>query len=273
MCCFSVARPVGLLARLFPRAPIHVSRTSIFARMLGGQRQALAYALDLASRREVAMVLPLPIARGAGEDAVTFVDLSETPRMFEELARLFPLPLEAQPKGGPLRFSGRPQTLTVHKVGAFVASYVPTRADFTRLDRRFRLPEVLFDAVPAYADHGFAVFQLEAGTQTVHPMALTFPTRDPARLFFPTVHVHDGRFHTTATFDHTLYYQRAGLVADGEHAGDGVSSHPPDHTYRELASTEQLVARRVLRGQLPNEDTWIGGSPAGSPGEAGQGAA
>ncbi len=79
-----------------------------------------------------------------------------------------------------------------------------------RLDPRFRLPEVLFDAVPAYADHGFAVFQLEPGNVTVHPMAMNFLTREPQRLFFPTVHVHDGTFHPTAKFDHTLYYQLEG---------------------------------------------------------------
>ncbi len=89
----------------------------------------------------------------------------------------------------------------------YVASFVPSVADFVRLDPRFRLPEVLFDAVPHYADYGFAVFQLAPGKVTVHPMALRFPTRDPDRLFFPTVHVHDGRFHAKAKFDHALYFQ------------------------------------------------------------------
>ena len=48
----------------------------------------------------------------------------------------------------------------------------------TAADRRPDVLLVLFDAVPHYADHGFAVFQLEPGNVTVHPMALTFPTRD-----------------------------------------------------------------------------------------------
>jgi hypothetical protein len=38
-------------------------------------------------------------------------------------------------------------------------------------------------------------------------MALRFPTRDPASLFYPTVHVHDGRVKKRAHFDHSLYCQ------------------------------------------------------------------
>jgi hypothetical protein len=42
-------------------------------------------------------------------------------------------------------------------------------------------------------DFGFAAFQLEPGRQQIHPMGFRFRTRDPSRLLFPTVHVHDGR--------------------------------------------------------------------------------
>jgi hypothetical protein len=38
-------------------------------------------------------------------------------------------------------------------------------------------------------------------------MAFSFRTRDPSTLFFPTVHVHDGRFHEEAEFDHIFYTQ------------------------------------------------------------------
>jgi hypothetical protein len=65
------------------------------------------------------------------------------------------------------------------------------------------------DRVPAYADWGFAVFQLAPtkGLASVHPMAFDFPTREPSRLFFPTVHVHDGQLHAEAEFAHQLYAQ------------------------------------------------------------------
>jgi len=251
MCCFSVASPVGWIQRLFaPR--VHVSKTNIFARMSAPGVQALAYGMNLETRRAVAMVLPLPVVPGSGEEAVTFVDLHEHSTMFEDLAALFHVLQPAARKGGPsLSFSFAPK-LVVHKVGAFIASYVPTRADFVRLDERFRLPEVLFDAVPAYADHGFAVFQLEPGNVTVHPMAMTFPTRDPDRLFFPTVHIHDGTFHPTAKFDHALYYQRE----DGANA-DPVSPMKPRKDYAGLVDPALPVIRRSLHTRLPNADHWI----------------
>src|SRR4051794_36155540 len=75
MCCFS--RPIA-----------EVSGTSIFVR-LDGDRQVLAYQMHLSSAEDVAMILPLPIALGHGEKAVEFVDLSEAPRLFEELGLCF----------------------------------------------------------------------------------------------------------------------------------------------------------------------------------------
>jgi hypothetical protein len=249
MCCFSVTRPLGLFAGLFaPR--IHVSATSIFARMIEPGRQALAYGMNLDSAAEVAMVLPLPVVPGSGDDAARFISLEKHPRMFGELAELF-VPMAAQRKGGLIpSFAPRRQKLAVHAVGSFVASYVPSRADFGRLDPRFRLPDLVFDAVPAYADHGFAVFQLAKGKHTIHPMALSFPTRAPAKLFFPTVHLHDGTWHRTAKFDHALYYQHA---AAGD---DVVALLSPDKTYEGLLDDKPLVRRR-LRKRLPNADTWI----------------
>ena len=38
-------------------------------------------------------------------------------------------------------------------------------------------------------------------------MAFSFPRHDPDRLFFPTVHIHDGHVYSVAQFDHSLYYQ------------------------------------------------------------------
>ena len=262
MCCFSVASPVGWFAKLFQK-PVHVSATNIFTRMITPGVQALAYSMNLDTREPVAMVLPLPVVPGSGEDAVTFVDLSAEPKMFEHLAHLFEIMQPLARKGG-LQFPSRAeQTLVVHEVGSFVASYVPTRADFARLDPRFRLPEVLFDAVPQYADYGFAVFQLEPGKVTVHPMALTFPTREPSKLFFPTVHVHDGRFHSRAKFDHALYFQtprcttRPETAPYGGFEGDAVGWIEPTRDYAGLVKPNQVMLRRTLRGKHANEDIWI----------------
>jgi hypothetical protein len=262
MCCFSVATPIGLIARLFQR-PVHVSATNILARMLAPGIQGLAYSMNLDTKQEIAMVLPLPVVPGSGDDAVTFVDLSKDHNMFGQLAMLFEVMQPLASKGGFATRQSAPQRLVVHRVGSFIASYVPARADFSRLDPRFRLPDVLFDAVPAYADYGFAVFQLAPGKVTVHPMALKFPTREPGRLFFPTVHVHDGRFHATARFDHALYYQTPRCTEVGDlmpHAmfeGDALGWAAPSKDYEGLVIPAQAMLRRALRGKLANEDTWI----------------
>ena len=88
------------------------------------------------------------------------------------------------------------------------ASFVPTIADFDRLDERFRLPKETWHHLPQYNKFGFAVFKLKPGEKRIHPMAFEFPRSDSKRLFFPTVHIHDGEVHATADFDHILYCQQ-----------------------------------------------------------------
>jgi hypothetical protein len=63
------------------------------------------------------------------------------------------------------------------------------------------------DEASRYRDHGFAVFKLKPGEAKIHPMAFSFPRRDTKTLFFPTVHIHDGKVHPKAGFDHGLYCQ------------------------------------------------------------------
>lgn len=262
MCCFSVATPIGFVARWFQR-PVHVSATNILARMLAPGVQGLAYSMNLETTHEIAMVLPLPVVPGRGDEAVAFLDLSAESGMFGQLAALFEVMQPARAKGGLAWRAPAPHRLVVHQVGSFIASYVPSRADFARLDPRFRLPDVLFDAVPHYADYGFAVFQLAPGKVTVHPMALQFPTRDPERLFFPTVHVHDGRFHPKARFDHALYYQTPRCTDVGKFMpfaffeGDALGWATPAKDYAGLVIPRQAMLRRTLRGRQANEDTWI----------------
>ena len=188
MCIFS--RPVG-----------HVAATRIFARSLPDGSQALAYSMNVELGEPTAMILPLPIPPGSGEDAIRFVDLSGYPTFFEDVSKAFPAPAPAL--GRMLAAQAAPvRTLKVHKVGSFVASFVPSLNDFSRLDECFRLPASVASKLP-YEDWGFAVFQLEdkrgllggAKRQTIHPMAFVFPRRDPRTLFFPTKHVHDGAVH------------------------------------------------------------------------------
>src|SRR5262249_2584466 len=136
--------------------------------------------------------------------------------------------------GPPPRFAPQAKTLVVHDVGDFEASFVPRVDDFDRLDPRFRLPRAALDAMAPYADWGFAVFKLRdvapapgffgrlfggaarATPKTIHPMAFDFPRRDPSSLFFPTLHIHDGHVHPTASFDHSLYAQAPAAPAGWE---------------------------------------------------------
>ena len=103
-----------------------------------------------------------------------------------------------------------------------------------------------------------AVFQLEPGNVTVHPMAFTFPTRDIERVFFPTVHLHDGTFHAKADFDHALYYQHPRVVREGgRFEGDESSHEVPRKDYEGIVDKARPVLRRTVRGKLANVDTWI----------------
>jgi hypothetical protein len=187
---------------------------------------------------------------------MSFVDLSSYPKLFDELAALFaPPPARYAPQSLSFAPELSADTLVVHEVGAFVASFVPRLVDFARLDPRFRLPETVWSALPQYSDWGFAVFQLAKGNTKVHPMAFHFPTRAPSRLFFPTVHVHDGSVHTHAEFDHELYFQSSSAhITDAE-------SHTPASTL--MAERSQglvqngLVRRRVMRGNYENIDVWV----------------
>jgi hypothetical protein len=255
MCCFSPMSPGSWIARLFGAGRVHVSNTNIFARFEDAGTQILVYAMTLSARAEVAMILPVPTPPAADEDALAFIDLHEYPHFFSELAMLFEMPMVAAVKSAramPLR--ARQRTLQVHRVGSFVASFVPSLADFGRLEARFRLPDAVWDAVPGVRDFGFAVFQLEAGAQQLHPMAFRFQTRDPKRLFFPTLHVHDCRVHPRARFDHALYYQLAErpTITDAE-----LATSRPRTDYGGVVDRSLPTLRRKLRGRRPNRDTYV----------------
>jgi hypothetical protein len=189
-----------------------VTGTSIFARVRG-DREYLAYEMTFTSDEQTAMILPIPVASGVGREPVEFIALDDYSRFFRDLETHF----------SHSRFTtlGRITTrnfapLKVQLVGAFEASFVPRMSDFDRLDDRFRIPHDVWKLLPEYDSFGFVVFKLRPGRHAkVHPMAFSFETRDPANVFFPTVHVHDGTFHDEADFDHVLYTQNkpASLVS------------------------------------------------------------
>jgi len=182
-----------------------VSATNIFARVKA-DREYLVYEMTFTADEQTAMILPIPIAPGASEKAVEFVSLDGYASFFHDLeAHFIRLWSRTLTLGGGM---GATRALKVQAVGAFEASFAPTLADLDRLDPRFRIPRDTWDHLPEYAEFGFVVFKLRPGKAVnVHPMAFSFPTRDPLTLFFPTLHIHDGTIQEHADFDHVFYTQ------------------------------------------------------------------
>jgi hypothetical protein len=250
MCCFS-------------RQVISVSSTNIFARAADHDRQLLVYGMTISAKDDLAMILPLPIRTPAGERDVEFIDLKGYPGFFTDLERGFPS--GGGGGGGPVAASAsaatRTDKLAVVAVGNFEASFVPTLKDFFRLDERFRLPPNTWEKLPDYKTYGFAVFKLKPGERTIHPMAFSFPRRDPATLFFPTVHIHDGKVHPKAAFDHALFCQPTPEQRPRTQDWRESYTHPTGFMRVEktkgIILADQHCYKRELRGPLPNQDTFL----------------
>jgi hypothetical protein len=209
------------------------------------------------------MVLPLPVKHGTGEKDVTFINLKNYPDFFGDLERGFPRPpsRSAHSNGITAAAAGARAPLEVVQVGDFEASFVPTVKDFSRLDERFRLSQGVWEKLPGYEDFGFAVFKLKPGRQNVQPMAFSFPRQDARTLFYPTVHIHDGKVHEKADFDHILYGQPS---SDGDFIFHGwEESYAHALSFMNLPKAKGLVDqnqhcyKKELRGNLPNRDTTI----------------
>ena len=245
MCCFS--REVRMVAD-----------TNIFARASKGGRQFLVYSMRVDAPKELAMILPIPVPAKSAEDAVKFISLKEYDAFFTDLKKCFPEPPPPSPSRDSKRPAPKAAALPVVEVGAFAASFVPSIGDFERLDERFRLRSEVWKSLPQYSDYGFAVFQLKEGEQKVHPMAFEFPRRKADKLFFPTVHIHDGQVRLKARFDHALYCQ----VDEGTSTVEWDES--PGHARQSvkvekaqgLIEPDAHVYRRRLVGMLENADTW-----------------
>lgn len=229
-----------------------VSGTRIFAREGNGAEQFVAYETHVNAPRDVAMILPLPIDRSKGDKALRFIDLSAYPEFFSALESPFTTPMSM----GMATMSAK-RALPVEKVGAFDASYVPTIADFQRLDPRFRLPQTVWEKLPQYNDWGFAVFQLRKGELRYHPMAFAFERANRAHLFFPTTHIHDGQVRAKAKFDHTFFCQpgEKRLMLSGWTESPGPASRFVDiKKSAGLVDPSAHLYNRSMRGIFPNRD-------------------
>jgi hypothetical protein len=244
MCCFS--------------GPVKsVTDTNLFARAAAGTRQYLVYEMTFEAAADLAMILPLPVPPRSPEDAVRFIALDGYRDFFADMRKGFPTPVS---RGGWTSLGipvAKSQSLRVVEVGDFEASFVPAITDFDRLDERFRLPYGIWFGLPAYADFGFAVFKLKRGIRTVHPMAFEFPRRDPAQLFFPTVHIHDGVVHAQAAFDHSLYCQADAAPRAWRVSEDRASTFMKSGTDGGVVDPARHVYLRAIHGTHANEDIHV----------------
>jgi len=169
---------------MFSQAVRLVANTRIFARASKNGRQFLAYSMEFDANEELAMILPIPVPKGAGEKSVEFINLEKYENFFDEMLIGFPPPKSAAPSRGSLSL-GKPNApkLEVHQVGKFEASFVPSLKDFDRLDARFRLSSKIWDKLPMYRDSGFAVFQLKREKRRPESASdgVRVPASEPAR--------------------------------------------------------------------------------------------
>src|SRR5947208_6231022 len=111
MCCFS--QPVR-----------SVHSTNIFARPADERRQLLVYSMTLDARKELAMILPLPVKTPAAENDVEFIDLQGYPNFFTDLEQGFPTGRHGTTLGDSASLDTGAR-LKVLQVGSFEASFVP----------------------------------------------------------------------------------------------------------------------------------------------------
>lgn len=240
----------------------HVGQTRLFARS-DGEHALLACAMRVAPLAPLAMVLPLPVPPGTPASSVLWLDLSIYPGIFADLEAAFPHFRFG--RGPSLEIVPTPAPLPVDQIGGFIASFVPTHADFVRLDPEFRIGEGLWQALrPRYADWSFAVIQLAASprrTVAVPPFCLRFPRRDRNELFFPTVHVHNGERPVQADFDHVLYLQTEDPDDEDERmvlgAWDSAATDTVDLRRAGGLVRRGRLWRQEVAGLHPNEDVRV----------------
>lgn len=259
MCCFS-------------QTVESVSATKIFARV-AGVYQFLVYEMQLSTKTDVAMVLPLPVEPNGDRQGdldqtrkptVEFINLEHYAEFFVDMNLCFPQPRSFNQTKDIPSAGVNTKLLQVFSIGSFDASFVPTVKDFERLDPCFRLPDNVWQKLPRYHNYSFAVFKLKQGKQKIHPIALKFITRHDSLAFFPTVHIHNGEVEEVAEFDHTLYLQSASqpnnnwqkAIAPPHKKMDLNNSLKGDRTKGIVSQSESLYRQRLSGFQI-NQDTFI----------------
>jgi hypothetical protein len=92
-------------------------------------------------------------------------------------------------------------------------------------------------------------------------MAFEFPRANPNQLFFPTVHIHDGKVHPEARFDHALYCQtsegeKLEMTQWSESALIASQFLKVDKTAG-IVEADGHVYLRTIRGRYKNDDVIV----------------
>lgn len=203
---------------IFSREVKSVSATKIFASIAYADlpwigpgrrpyvRQTLVYENQYAASDELAMVLPIPAALGSS--SIELIDMSSRRKFFEALEALFSDPY-TKSLGGRGRFMTRGGPLPVISCGDYLVSICPRQEDMKQLHPMFQVDSDIWDdeSLQHYRSYSFVVAKLKAGTQKMSPLAFSFVSKLASAVYFPTLHVHDGRLPARAEFDHTLYLE------------------------------------------------------------------
>lgn len=184
---------------IFVAPVLRVSKTRIAVAPLSDNRQLIVYENQVSQQPGArnAMVLPVP----AGQP-VTLVDFSKYPfggNFWDDCDSLIPRAItnNAMSFGGGFGVATKDvETLPVQRVGAYMASVVPSLADFGRLDASvFQLPKDIESILVEHYAAGFSfVVCLFTGNVGAHPIAYTSARLPNGNCFIPTRHAHGSGF-------------------------------------------------------------------------------
>jgi hypothetical protein len=285
MCCFS-----GTVSL--------VSDTCIFARLSGRGTQYLVYQMSFQTDTEVAMVLPIPVSShaenavrflaldgypaffddleelfGPPMDAMSWraapvsaglamlevhqvggYDASFVPTIgdFDRLDPMFRLPehvWEKLPQYADYGFA-------VFKLGGRAQETAPPSEPsriLTPWEQRLAYLTAKFRPKPPqeHSAESYPVIDM-------HPMAFEFPTALPDKIFFPTLHIHDGMIHSHEEFDHSLYWQGVAGPSDAERSPSLARSAVDLKRALGVIDGESPVQKLSVVGSHVNEDILVG---------------
>lgn len=164
-----------------------------------GKRQLTVYRNKVTMNSTGSMVLPFP----NHDRNCTLVDLSNYPKLFNDLHYMFPMILSQG-------IMTKSAFLKVEQVGSYKACVANDVKELELLDRNvFQVDDDVLEFVKSqYANGNFGVIvcQLDQD-KSYHPFGYIHSRFNESELFVPTMHYHKhlGLDHVTSDWDHEIY--------------------------------------------------------------------